>query len=87
MGIIAKPIGYLLMLIYNLVGNYGVSLIILTFIVKLVLYPLYAKQITSSANMQAMSERHRIFSADTLMTERSRMKRCRSSTQRQDSTL
>ena len=57
MGIIAKPIGYLLMLIYNLVGNYGVSLIILTFIVKLVLYPLYAKQITSSANMQEMSEK------------------------------
>ena len=29
MGIIAKPIGYLLMLIYRLVGNYGISLIIL----------------------------------------------------------
>lgn len=57
MGIIAKPIGYLLMLIYNLVGNYGVSLIILTFIVKLVLYPLYAKQIKSSADMQEMSEK------------------------------
>ena len=57
MGIIAKPIGYLLMGIYKLVGNYGLSLIILTFVVKLVLYPLYAKQIKSSANMSEMSEK------------------------------
>ena len=56
MGIIAKPIGYLLALIYKLVGNYGISLIILTVIVKLVLYPLYAKQIKSTANMSDMSE-------------------------------
>ena len=57
MGIIAKPIGYLLMLIYRLVGNYGISLIILTFIVKLALYPMYAKQIKSSADMAEMSEK------------------------------
>ena len=57
MGIIAKPIGYLLALIYKLVGNYGISLIILTVIVKLVLYPMYAKQIKSTANMSDMSEK------------------------------
>ena len=57
MEIIAKPIGYLLMLIYKLVGNYGISLIILTFIVKLAMYPLYSKQIRSSADMQEMSEK------------------------------
>jgi YidC/Oxa1 family membrane protein insertase len=57
MTIIAKPIGYLLMGIYKIVGNYGISLIILTFIVKLVLYPLYAKQIKSTASMTEMSER------------------------------
>ena len=57
MGFVAKPIGYLLALIYKLVGNYGISLIILTVIVKLVLYPLYAKQIKSTANMSAMSEK------------------------------
>ena len=57
MGFIAKPIGYLLALIYRLVGNYGISLIILTVIVKLVLYPLYAKQIKSTANMSDMSEK------------------------------
>ena len=57
MGFVAKPIGYLLALIYKLVGNYGISLIILTVIVKLALYPLYAKQIKSTANMTDMSEK------------------------------
>ena len=57
MGIIAKPIGYLLYWIYKLVGNYGISLIILTFIVKLVLYPMYAKQIKTTASMQDISEK------------------------------
>jgi YidC/Oxa1 family membrane protein insertase len=57
MTIFAKPIGYLLMGIYKLVGNYGLSLIILTFIVKLALYPLYAKQIKSSAGMAEMSSK------------------------------
>ena len=57
MGIIARPIGYLLMWIYKLVGSYGVALIILTFIVKMALYPLYAKQIKSTANMSEMSEK------------------------------
>ena len=57
MGFVAKPLGYLLALIYRLVGNYGISLIILTVIVKLVLYPLYAKQIKSTANMSDMSEK------------------------------
>ena len=57
MTIFAKPIGYLLMGIYKIVGNYGLSLIILTFIVKLVLYPFYAKQIKSSAGMAEMSQK------------------------------
>ena len=57
MTIFAKPIGYLLMGIYRIVGNYGLSLIILTFIVKLVLYPFYAKQIKSSAGMAEMSQK------------------------------
>ena len=57
MGIIAKPVGYLLQWIYQLVGNYGIALIILTFVVKLVLYPMYAKQIKSTASMQDISEK------------------------------
>lgn len=52
MGIIAVPLGHLLTLIYRLIGNYGISLIVLTVIVKSILYPLYFKQIKSTANMQ-----------------------------------
>jgi membrane protein insertase, yidC/oxa1 family len=54
MGIIAVPLGYLLTFIYNLVGNYGISLIILTVLVKLILYPLYFKQIKSTASMSSI---------------------------------
>ena len=54
MGFIAVPLGYLLTFIYNLVGNYGISLIILTVLVKLILYPLYFKQIKSTASMSSI---------------------------------
>lgn len=54
MGFIAVPLGYLLTFIYNLVGNYGISLIILTVLVKLILYPLYFKQIKSTASMSSL---------------------------------
>ena len=50
-GFIAKPLGMLLSLIYDLVGNYGISIIIFTIIVKFALYPLYAKQIKSTVRM------------------------------------
>ena len=43
--------------IYKVVGNYGISLILLTLIVKIALYPLYAKQMKSSSGMAEMSEK------------------------------
>lgn len=48
-GIFAKPLAYLLMAIYNIIGNYGITLIVVTAIVKLCLYPLYIKQMKSTA--------------------------------------
>lgn len=53
LGIIAKPMGYLLDFLYGIVGYYGISIIIFTVFVKLCLYPLYIKQTKSTA---AMSE-------------------------------
>ena len=44
MGIIAKPLSYLLIWLYELVGSYGIAILILTVVIKLCLYPLYAKQ-------------------------------------------
>lgn len=51
LGIIAKPLGLLLNLLYGFVDNYGLSIIIFTVIVKVCLYPLYIKQIKSTAKM------------------------------------
>ena len=54
MGFLAKPIGWLLTWMYDMIGNYGLTLVILTLIIKLALYPLYAKQIKSTANMSSV---------------------------------
>ena len=54
MGVLASPLGYLLSWLYDLVGNYGISVIILTLIIKLALYPFYAKQIKSMTKMTAL---------------------------------
>ena len=51
MRILAEPLGYLLTLFYDLIGSYGWALVVLTVIVKLCLYPVYAKSIKSTARM------------------------------------
>ena len=51
MGILAKPLGFLLSWLYELIGSYGIALIIVTVIVKLCLYPVYAKSIKSTMKM------------------------------------
>ena len=75
MGIIAVPLGYLLTFIYNLVGNYGISLIILTVLVKLILYPLYFKQIKSTASMSTLQPKMKALQESTRTIKRSSMKR------------
>ena len=54
MALLAKPLSYLLTWLYDLVGNYGVAILILTVVIKICLYPLYAKQIKSTAKMTDM---------------------------------
>ena len=54
MGILAKPLAWLLTLLYGFVGNYGITVVILTVIVKFALYPFYKKQILSTAGMVDM---------------------------------
>lgn len=51
MSILATPLSYLLTLLYNLVGNYGIAIIILTVIVKAALYPVYSKSMKSTMKM------------------------------------
>ncbi|MBQ4468437.1 MAG: membrane protein insertase YidC [Firmicutes bacterium] len=51
MSLLATPLSYLLTFLYNLVGNYGIAIIILTVIVKAALYPVYAKSMKSTMKM------------------------------------
>ena len=51
MGILAKPLGFLLSWLYEIIGSYGIALIVVTVIVKLCLYPVYAKSIKSTMRM------------------------------------
>lgn len=50
-GLLATPLGWLLTQLYSIIGNYGICLVIVTVIVKLCLYPVYKKQIFSTAGM------------------------------------
>ncbi|MDD4199846.1 MAG: YidC/Oxa1 family membrane protein insertase [Eubacteriales bacterium] len=54
LGVIAKPMGLLLDLLYGFIGDYGLSIIVFTVLVKLCLYPLYIKQTKSTAIMSEM---------------------------------
>ena len=49
--VFAKPIALLLNLLYNLVGNYGIAIVLLTLIVRGILFPLYNAQMKQSAKM------------------------------------
>ncbi|MGI6727092.1 MAG: YidC/Oxa1 family membrane protein insertase [Anaerovoracaceae bacterium] len=52
MSVIAEPMGWLLSLLYNFIGNYGITLIVFTLLVRGCLFPLYAAQIKSSVRMK-----------------------------------
>lgn len=52
---IIYPLGSLLKIIYNFVGNYGLSLVIFTVVVRLALLPLTIKQSESSRKMNELN--------------------------------
>lgn len=49
-----KPLHWLLSTIHGFVGNWGVAIIILTFIVRGAMYPLTKAQYTSMAKMRLL---------------------------------
>ena len=51
-GVISRPLLWLLVKIFDLVGNFGVAIIILTFLVKLVTFPLTQKSFISMQKMK-----------------------------------
>ncbi len=75
LSVIAKPMGILMGFIYNFIGNYGITLILFTILVRLILFPLYTRQLRYSAKMQAfqpqVQEIQRKYSHDRqLMSEK-----------------
>lgn len=52
MQIITQPLGYLLLMLYSFIHNYGLTLIVFTFLVKLIILPLTIKQQKSMAETQ-----------------------------------
>ena len=54
MRIIAQPLGMLLTALYDIIGSYGLTLIIFTIIVRTALLPLYINQMKSTARMGEM---------------------------------
>ncbi|MBB6218057.1 YidC/Oxa1 family membrane protein insertase [Anaerosolibacter carboniphilus] len=51
---IAKPLGMLLNFLYGLIGNYGITIIAFTVIVKLILLPLTLQQLKSTKQMSEL---------------------------------
>ncbi|PWL04641.1 membrane protein insertase YidC, partial [Candidatus Liberibacter asiaticus] len=49
---IAKPMFMLMSYFYNLVGNFGIAIMLTTVFVKLLFFPLAKKQYVSTANMK-----------------------------------
>ncbi len=54
MGFLATPMAWILNIIYDLIGNYGLSILALTLLVKLLMYPLYIKQMKSTSSMSSL---------------------------------
>ncbi len=50
-GFFARIIGWVLSALYGVIDNYGISIIVLTLLIRLAMVPLYAKQMKSSAKM------------------------------------
>lgn len=49
--IVAIPLGYILKALYGLLGNYALTIIVFTIIIRLIILPLYAAQMRSTQQM------------------------------------
>jgi len=52
MGLLVRPIMWTLSKLGELLGNYGLAILALTFVIKLLMFPLFNKQYTSQAKMK-----------------------------------
>jgi YidC/Oxa1 family membrane protein insertase len=57
--LIVYPMTNILLLIYSLLGNFGIAIILFTILIRLITHPLMAKQIKSSQMMQEINQSKR----------------------------
>lgn len=57
--LVAVPLGYVLNAIYSFIDNYGISIILLTLLIRLIILPLYSAQLRSSEQMQKVQPKVR----------------------------
>ena len=53
--LIGIPLGFVMKLIYDLVGNYGIAIILFTLVTKLILLPVSYKQQKNAARLQLIN--------------------------------
>ena len=58
-----KPLFYLLNWLFNLVGNFGVAIILMTFVVRGIMFPIAQKQFASMAQMRAVQPKMKAIQA------------------------
>ena len=54
---LAKPFGLILQFLYSIIGSYGLSIVILSAVIRLAMYPVYKKQIVSTSDMSEFSKK------------------------------
>ena len=57
MSFLAKPFGFILQFLYSIVGNYGLSIVILSAVIRIAMYPVYKKQITDTSGMADFTQK------------------------------
>lgn len=55
--ILAQPFGWILQLLYGVLGKYWLAILIFSVVVRLALYPVHKKQILSTANLAEVSKK------------------------------
>ena len=73
------PIFNALMVLYRIIGDFGLSIIVLTLVIKLILFPLTLKQLKSMKATQALSRRWQRFARNMRKTRWHKVRQCRNS--------
>ena len=84
---IGNVFGYLLWFFYEFTKNYGVSIILFTIVLKIIMFPFSIKQQKSMAKNTRQQGNRKRFRKNMVITSKKCRRKCRSFTSRRASTL